>query len=65
MEEISNENIVIADSRLNKPEERIFKEKFTLKDIHYDKTEEYYLVMEEEGTKDIYEKIPFSIGIVS
>lgn len=59
---ISNENIVIADSRSNRPEDRIFKEKFTLKNIAYDKTTEYYLVMEDEFTKEVYEKISFNIS---
>lgn len=63
-EKISNENIIIADSSSNKPEERVFKEKFNLKDIYYDKTKEYYLVMEEECTKEKLGKTPFSICLV-
>jgi len=39
-DKIFNENIVIVDSRTNKPEERILKEKFTLKNIYSDKRKE-------------------------
>ncbi|MGK0466851.1 BREX-1 system phosphatase PglZ type A [Clostridium sp.] len=62
---ISNENIIIVDSKSTKSEERSYKEKFTLRNIVYDKTKKYYLVMvdEEETVENIYEKIPFSIDI--
>ncbi|MGH4140859.1 BREX-1 system phosphatase PglZ type A, partial [Clostridium sp.] len=62
---ISNENIIIVDSKSTKPEERSYKEKFTLRNIVYDKTVKYYLVMEdeEETVENIYEKIPFNIDI--
>lgn len=62
---ISNENIIIADSKSTKPEERSYKEKFTLRNMEYDKTKKYYLVMEdeEETVENIYEKIPFNIDI--
>jgi uncharacterized protein (TIGR02687 family) len=62
---ISNENIIIADSKSTKPEERSYKEKFTLRSMAYDKTKKYYLVMEdeEETVENIHEKIAFSIDI--
>lgn len=62
---ISNENIVIADSRSSKPEDRTFREKFTLKDQSYHKGHKYYLVMEddEESVEKIYDKIPFMIDL--
>lgn len=63
-DKISNENIIIADSSSKKPEERIFKEKFTLKDLTYDKTKEYYLILEDESNKEIYEKIPFGVSLI-
>lgn len=34
---ISNENIIIADSRSKNPQDRTYREKFTLKDVAYDK----------------------------
>lgn len=63
---ISNENIIIADSRSPKPEERSFREKFTLKDMAYDKTKKYYLILEDEDepVEKIYEKIPFTIDLL-
>lgn len=62
---ISNENIIIADSRSSKPEDRTHREKFTLKDQHYDKTKNYYLILEDddETVERIYEKIPFMIDL--
>ena len=63
-DKISNENIIIADSKSKKPEERVFKEKFTLKDIAYDKTREYYLIMEGESDEKVYERIVFGISLV-
>jgi len=62
---ISNENIIIADSQSGKPEERTFREKFTLRSMAYDKRKTYYLILEdeEESFENIYEKIPFTIDI--
>lgn len=62
---ISNENIVIADSRSSKPDERSYREKFTLKDRPYDKAKNYYLILEdeEETVEKIYDKIPFMIDL--
>jgi len=63
---ISNENIIIADSRSSKPQDRTFREKFTLKDMAYDKAKKYYLILEdeEEPVEKIYEKIPFIIDLI-
>ena len=62
---ISNENIIIADSKSEAYEDRSFREKFVLKNRKYDKTRKYYLVMEdeEETVEKIYERIPFIIDI--
>jgi uncharacterized protein (TIGR02687 family) len=62
---ISNENIIIADSRSSKPEDRTFREKFTLKDQVYDKSEKYYLIMEDENetVEEPYDKAPFTIDM--
>ncbi len=62
---ISNENIVIADSRSSKPDERTYKEKFTLKDKPYDKAKSYYLVLEDEDetVEKIYTKTAFAIDL--
>jgi uncharacterized protein (TIGR02687 family) len=63
---ISNENIIIADSRSQQPEERTYREKFTLKEMPYDKSKNYYLVMEDEegSVEKVYEKIPFVIDLL-
>ncbi len=63
---ISNENIIIADSKAEKPAARTYREKFTLKDIAYDKTRNYYLILEdeEETVEKIYDKIPFTIDLL-
>ncbi|MBF7082784.1 BREX-1 system phosphatase PglZ type A [Desulfallas sp. Bu1-1] len=62
---ISNENIIIAESRSARPEERTFREKFTLRDMPYDKGKKYYLVLEDEDepVERIYQKIPFVIDL--
>lgn len=61
---ISNENIIIGDSRSENPLERSYREKFVLKGITYDKTRQYFLVMQDyEDSNGMYEKIPFSIDI--
>jgi len=62
---ISNENIIIADSKSETYEGRSFREKFVLKNRKYDKTKKYYLIMEdeEETVERIYDKIPFIIDI--
>jgi uncharacterized protein (TIGR02687 family) len=62
---ISNENIIIADSGSLKPEERTYKEKFTLKDMAYEKGSTYYMVLkdEDESEDSEIERIPFIIDI--
>ena len=62
---ISNENIVIADSNSDKPEDRTYKEKFTLKNQEYKRDENYYLIMEdgEESVEKEYDKIAFKISL--
>lgn len=63
---ISNENIIIAESTSLNPTERTYKEKFTLKDMPYDKSKEYYLILKDEDelvNKEI-DRIPFTIDLV-
>lgn len=62
---VSNENVIIADSRSDKYEDRLFREKFVLKNQEYDRSKKYYLIMkdEEEPVEKEYEKIPFTIDI--
>jgi len=63
---ISNENIIIADSTSDVPERRVYKEKFTLKDMAYDKGAKYFLILkdEEEPVNQEIERIPYVIDLV-
>lgn len=61
---ISNENIIIGDSRSENPKERSYREKFVLKSMAYDKTKQYFLVIEDaEDSNGDYDRIPFNIDI--
>ena len=61
---ISNENIIIGDSRYENPKERTYREKFVLKSMAYDKTKQYFLVIKDaEDVDGDYERIPFNIDI--
>lgn len=61
---ISNENIIIGDSRSENPKERSYREKFILKSMAYDKKKQYFLVMQDDEDPDgDYDRIPFHIDI--
>ncbi|MBU5317590.1 BREX-1 system phosphatase PglZ type A [Clostridium bornimense] len=61
---ISNENIIIGDSKSENPVERTYKEKFILKSMAYDKTKQYFLVLQDdEDLNGYYERVPFNIDI--
>ena len=61
---ISNENIIIGDSRSENPLERSYREKFVLKSMAYDKTKQYFLVMQDdEDSNGMYERISYTIDI--
>ncbi|WP_078427949.1 BREX-1 system phosphatase PglZ type A [Alkalihalobacterium alkalinitrilicum] len=62
---ISNENTIIADSTSETPQDRTYKEKFVLKNLKYDKTKTYYLILEDENEKTVYDKIPFLIDLAT
>lgn len=68
-QKISNEQIILADRISEKASERTFKASFNLKSFNYNKSDKYYLVLEDpdESIKKIYDKIPFniSLGIVN
>ena len=48
------------------PENRTYREKFTLRDMAYDKNKEYYLILEDEDkpVEKLYERIPFKIDLL-
>lgn len=62
---ISDELPLSADQSAEKAEERIFRLRFTLKSQEYDRTTDYYLVLEdlEETVEKIYLKVPFEIDL--
>lgn len=61
---ISNENIIIGDSRSENPLQRTYREKFVLKSQVYDKLKQYFLVMQDdEDSNGMYERIPYTIDI--
>lgn len=64
---ISNEETLICDRTTEKPEERTFKIRFALKQVPYDRSKNYYLMIKDTETNVVVEKIPFTInlGIVS
>jgi len=65
-ERVSNENIIIAESTSINPADRTYKEKFTFKNIQFDKSKEYLLVIEDDDelvTKEL-DRIPFIIDLV-
>ena len=68
-QKISNEQSILADRISDKASDRTFKASFNLKNSNYNKSDKYYLVVEdpEEPIKKVLEKIPFtiSLGIVS
>lgn len=61
---ISNIKTIIADSRSKYPTDRTYRIEFVLESRAYDKTKQYFLVMEdEEDANGDYERIPFNIDI--
>ncbi|ENY99813.1 TIGR02687 family protein [Clostridium thermobutyricum] len=61
---ISNIKTIIADSRSENPTDRTYRIEFVLESRVYDKTKQYFLVMEdEEDANGDYERIPFNIDI--
>ena len=61
---ISNENIIIGDSRSENPQDRTYREKFVLKSMPYDKRKQYFLVVQDaDDTDGEYERIAFNIDI--
>lgn len=61
---ISNENSIIADSSSANIDDRIYKERFVLKSIPYDKNKSYYLVLvEDSNIENEYARYKFVIDI--
>ena len=60
---ISDECTIIANYENTEVKDRFFREKFAFKNIKYDKNEPYYLVIIDEETGIIKDKIKFYIDI--
>lgn len=61
---ISNIKTIIADSRSENPTDRAYRIEFVLESRQYDKTKQYFLVMQdEEDANGEYDRIPFNIDI--
>ena len=60
---ISDECTIIANYENTEVKDRFFREKFVFKNIKYDKNEPYYLVIIDEETGIIKDKIKFYIDI--
>ena len=63
---ISDESTIIADSSDREPAKRAYKEKFTLRNTKYDKTQTYYLVLQEDEDMVGHEimRVPYTIDLV-
>ncbi|MDN3451663.1 BREX-1 system phosphatase PglZ type A [Planococcus sp. APC 3906] len=64
---LSNEETIIGDRPFDNPADRTFKLRFVLRNMTYDRSAAYYLVIKDTETGVVTDKIPFSInlGIVS
>ena len=60
---ISSEAIIFADVNSDLAEDREFKERFRLKQIPYDKSKNYFLVIRDLKEEINIEKIPFTIDL--
>lgn len=60
---ISNENLMILDSTSDNIDGRRNKEKFVLRNLEYDSKKKYYLILEDDDTREQLDRIPFIIDI--
>ena len=60
---VSDECTIIADYENTEVKDRFFVEKFVFKNIEYDRTKPYYLVITNEKTGIVFQKVKFSIDI--
>jgi len=60
---VSDECTIIANYKNTPVKERFFREKFVFKNIKYDRDKQYYLVIVDEETKEVVDKIRFYIDI--
>lgn len=60
---LSNEETIIGDLTQTNPKERMFRISFALKNVTYDRTQTYYLVVRDSETDVVTEKVPFTINL--
>ncbi len=60
---VSDRQRVIADKTSNNGSERLFRTRFTLRSMAFQKTQTYYLTIVEKETANVVERIEFSIDI--
>lgn len=60
---LSNEEAIIGDRTSSNPAEREYKIRFALKNIPYDRSKSYYLVIKDVETGIEKDKIPFEINL--
>ncbi|MFA7573419.1 MAG: BREX-1 system phosphatase PglZ type A, partial [Lutispora sp.] len=60
---ISNEEVLLGDKTSQNPEDRNISIRFVLKSMDYDKNRNYYLIIKDDDTDVVYDRIPFSISL--
>ena len=60
---VSDECTIIADYENTEVKDRFFREKFVFKNIEYNRTKPYYLVITNEKTGEVFQKVRFTIDI--
>lgn len=61
---VSDKQVLIADRTSPDDTDRVFRARFTLKSMEFNKNKPYYLMIMEQDTSNIIEKIQFTIDIV-
>ena len=61
--QVSDRKTIIADKTSNNGSDRVFRTRFTLKSVEFNKTEPYYLTIVEKGTTNVVDRIEFTIDI--
>ena len=61
---VSDKSTVIADKTSNNGAERMFRARFTLKSMEFQKTDSYYLVIRDKETGNISDQTAFEINVV-
>lgn len=60
---VSDRKTVIADKTSSNGADRVFRTRFTLKSLDFKKTDTYYMIIAEQGTTNVTERIEFTIDI--